>query len=405
MKNKIGFAFILTFLTVLTSFQVLAECQKNISIHYQLKAFKEKQEVSLNQELSSYQFPDYKEDDILRLWKLEVINDANCIYPSSSLKIILQSPQETIDHLFCEPWLDIPELKPYETYSLKFTNFSWKEIDKTLLLKTNYVDSKGNVFSFCGVDLLTTGLWQTSVEIEEKEPTRGSSSMGYGSIDDNSNIRGNDFKVRSKTELESIEQARESAKAAKRGNWIAGIMALVSIVVALIGIRYEVKLAKSTEKTLKQVGDQQINELKNVSKSIQDSAKKQLEESKKFEIKEKEEKEKSILNTFKLEMNENKYQLEEMLGAYENYKEGDDSIKHFRTLSVILCERVLKDVNPERTGCHLVIERLRSSLTFINNFNRDVIERPRMYARDLTQVKGVVRQALKLMIIIHKKLK
>ncbi|MDD5178612.1 MAG: hypothetical protein PHT54_05040 [Candidatus Nanoarchaeia archaeon] len=116
------------------------------------------------------------------------------------------------------------------------------------------------------------------------------------------------------------------------------------------------------------------------------------------------EKEDAIIEVFKIEISENEKQLRNMLKTYKNYVGDNENIYYFRDLTTIMCERVLKDVNPKTTKCHIIIERLRSSLTTLNNYNRYFTERPQLYPFDLTMPKAIVKQSLTLSEILNKKL-
>ena len=127
------------------------------------------------------------------------------------------------------------------------------------------------------------------------------------------------------------------------------------------------------------------------------------------EKKEREEKEKAIIETFKKEINENEKQLKNMLSLYASInklkKKKIKDIFFYRDLSTILCERVLKDINPERTDCHIEVERLRSTLTTLNNFNKNCREGRKVFSKDFIWAEDLVSQAQKLIGLIRWKLR
>ncbi|MBU1204402.1 MAG: hypothetical protein KKE93_00655 [Nanoarchaeota archaeon] len=284
MKKPSLFIIFLIFI-IINIIIVKADCQKDVAVNYQLLGFKEDDSTKL----SEYQFPNFRQDDILRLGKFEVINRANCTYPKSILKIIINSPSKTFDHSFCRHGFEIPKLSPGEIYSLKFVNVSWKKIEEENIIypKFNYIDSDRNILNLCGIALSPVGYWDSDAQLDEKDPKKSlSGGVGYGVIDNEGNYHGSDFNVLSKTELEAIENTRQALDFARTSNIRVIVLTVVAIIIAIVGVVCEVKLAWATEKALRKIGNNQISEYKglfaNLNRNIKDIGKQIIIELKKI---------------------------------------------------------------------------------------------------------------------------
>lgn len=124
-----------------------------------------------------------------------------------------------------------------------------------------------------------------------------------------------------------------------------------------------------------------------------------------FEKDKEHDKEKAILEVFNVELNENKIFLESMFEGYKKYQK-DKDITFFGDLSVALAERVLRDVTPKKIEFHRKIERFRSMVISINNFNREVRERPRLYPREeVENHRKIIGEILNMILVIQKDLR
>lgn len=243
MKYKLLLEILISIL-VLSSF-ILAEesCKDDITVYIQFKALN----GDNPQKISNYQSPDYKEDDLLSLWKILVLNEGHCISPEARLKLNLSNDKESIDHFFCEYQIPIPLIEPGKSYYILRDGFEEKSLDNGQTVQLPfYRDSNGKNFTSCLITMLTTGLWEGRLSLEAINPNENIGSWGYSMLlDDNSadHIR---FKVRSKQEVLSLEYQRNSL-------YIVVIIGILTILVSLVSICI---MYKTSQKQIQKMDEQ-----------------------------------------------------------------------------------------------------------------------------------------------------
>lgn len=225
-----------------------SECQDDFNIYLQLKALDEDNLPHL----SDYQYPDYKEDDLLILWRFIVVNEGTCDSTDAYFKLNMTNKDESIEHLFCGYQLYIPTLKPNETYYLNYNGVYEDEVGGKTFLKQNYTDSVGKQYSLCRVALLTTGLWKVKSSLEPRYNNVSIGSWSFSLINEKNQLDDGRFKVRDKSEVLALEIQRMTILLS-----IIGV--ITTLAVGLAGILIQIWLAnredirrQEREKTIQQ---------------------------------------------------------------------------------------------------------------------------------------------------------
>lgn len=153
MKKLMIVSSILFFI-ILNSTGVLAEkCKYSADIYLELIAYEE-----LPREVSSYQFPDYKEDTLIYIKNFTLENTGNCSLYESFFNISIIKPSGEKAIVFCSPkyWnqieysggFRISYLEPEEKYEIV-------QLEKPY----DYVDSLNISKTYCGIRLDEIGKW------------------------------------------------------------------------------------------------------------------------------------------------------------------------------------------------------------------------------------------------------
>lgn len=217
---------ILTFLFFYTISLAHAEqCDSEFHIYYELKTLNELHPL----ELSKYQYPDFKEDDFLTLWKLLIINEGNCTSGEMILKMNISSPKETLDHLFCNYQIVVPALSKGEVYSIVPTSIKEDKFDGWSIKRYHFIDSKGKDFIFCTPSLRDAGLWSVSLEFRAIDLNSFNylRSWGYSRINEKNEQISNSFKVIDKSVIKNQELQEKSI-------WSSGFFTILGAILGFV---------------------------------------------------------------------------------------------------------------------------------------------------------------------------
>ncbi|MBI2663421.1 hypothetical protein HYX15_02710 [Candidatus Woesearchaeota archaeon] len=238
------FSLIVSFLIVIYSMTILSfdERCNEFDIFIHIKAFDEKN----FEELSEYQLPDFKEGDSIRIWRLTVINNGNCISDNQTINMNIKSPEREIEGAFCLYSLKIPPINPGETYSIYYSNISSKVIGNTKIYGPVYDDSQNNTIDgLCEVNLDSVGLWTINTYLEP-----GGGSYGFSFLDDN-NFGGNrNFKVRDKLEVNTLKQQQRTLFLSFWAIFITGMVGIGTILTQYFVTKLQIKDKKEKDNSI-----------------------------------------------------------------------------------------------------------------------------------------------------------
>lgn len=190
-----------------------------------------------NSKVAKYQFPDFKEDNILWINGLKIENTGNCTFPKSLIKIKISQNEKELQHPFgVFSGIEILELKVGEKYEISRVGF------------TNYIDSKNKKIFFGGLQLSSIGKYKIDISLEAQ--TQGSIGYGYNPLINNGFL--NEFNVRSRSEIENLELSISNLNLA-----IWGLIFAI-IIPVLITTFTEIR----REKEFKQIRELLTNQLK-----------------------------------------------------------------------------------------------------------------------------------------------
>ncbi len=211
------------FLTLIPLVHSNDECRESLSVYIQFKAL----DGIDNHKIGKYQSPDYKEDDLLSLWKILIYNEGSCKSVKSEIKLNLTNEEEYFDHFFCKYQIEIPEIDPGESYSFSRNGWNSVDLDNGQIVELPlYKDSKGNnLTSFCFIRLSTTGPWEGKLSLEPKDPKQQIEGWSSTMILDNGDAGRINFKVRPKQEVLALEQQKASIKL----SWVVIILGIATI--------------------------------------------------------------------------------------------------------------------------------------------------------------------------------
>lgn len=234
MKYQLLLVMLISTLVLIPFVFAEEECKNDLTVYIQFKAF----DGENLQKISTYQTPNYREDDLLSLWKIIVLNEGTCSSPEALLKLNLTNDKESIDHFFCEHQIFIPSIEPGDSYYISRDGFEERNLNgKQTVQLPFYLDSNGKNFTSCLITMLTTGLWEGKLSLEAVNPSENLGSWGSSMLTDENNAEHLRFKVRSKEEILSLEYQRNSL-------YIVIIIGILTILVSLVSIIIMYKIGK-----------------------------------------------------------------------------------------------------------------------------------------------------------------
>ncbi|OGQ17014.1 MAG: hypothetical protein A3B70_00625 [Deltaproteobacteria bacterium RIFCSPHIGHO2_02_FULL_40_11] len=181
-----------------------------------------------NRNFSNYQFPIFREGDILALESISITNTGNCTIENPYFELTLRDAEGNInDNPFCQRYFNAPiNLTEGQSYWQKRIN--WNE----------YLDSLNRTDTHCFRELNNIGRW----EINGKPADLGQPQNRISSWSFRTNgifLSPVGFRVHSPLELALFDAAKEANKLAKESNGVAianYIAALIAVLIALFGI-------------------------------------------------------------------------------------------------------------------------------------------------------------------------
>jgi hypothetical protein len=187
---------------------------------------------------SPYQYPDYREDDQMRIDIIYIKNEGECDSENSSLGFNLITPDHQTISAFCNQNIKIPSLKQNESYSLAYQNTSLLTFDNVTYYSDNYIDSFGKEVNWlCKQPLNRVGIWGVSPNLSPLQTWGWNIKSGHW-------LYGGEFKVKSKLELSSLEQQKKDSNMTF---WMGIISVFITAVVGIVGIIVQIWLAKKED--------------------------------------------------------------------------------------------------------------------------------------------------------------
>lgn len=397
----------------------IKSCTPEYNVRFYLKTLKEEDIMSE----SEYQNPlRFKENDYLRLEKFEVTNSNDCKIAGMGFSINLIKPNgQKIDVVFGSggSFYIKPALGKKDAYTFERIEQIKESNEGVMFIKNYYKDSFNGAnlgsYGFRGTQqLLDVGVWTLIGELRDIEgfpyPKEKPKQVSIQIITNNNEIREPSFKVKQDLDIIMVSAIKDLANSSNRLETLTWWLLIITFLLAGItffGILYQIKLSKSTEDTFKNigseqiknlkdiadgigksseeqlvifknVGEKQIEELKSVSKNIQDSTKKQLEEIKKFENK----KIKNTLSALLKELEFNYKFSQELIAEEELYKEkGITPMRDFvlDVINLVLSRYLIQDekINKRLISirdilniCNIFIKNCRDIMHIIENKER-----------------------------------
>jgi len=210
--NLIGTIFLLLFVIK----PIIADnCEPSVDLFYSLAAL---DQDDTNQ-LSKYDYPDFREDDVLIINGMLLKNNASCASPELELTANIFKPDGT-QKQFCQK-LVLPSIKPYSHLVLNDT-FLIKNTDSKFITR--------GFFYNCIATLDDEGDWQVQLYLEPRYKEDSLNMFSTGVI--HKSILGpNKFKVYSKHVFTQIDLSEKSISFTERGIILGFIGTIVATLV------------------------------------------------------------------------------------------------------------------------------------------------------------------------------
>lgn len=235
------------FLILINSSTASTECFAYVTIIYKFNSLNEINPL----EFSEYQYPEFKEGDILILDSIEIINEGTCEYPESIFNISINPKVETLNRPF-QYKFELPALDSKDTFSLYLSDISYDYSEVSKFLYQEYTDNFGNKFTSGGMKLFPPGIWEVNPSLTLKNSSQNvSSGARYGIVNLGNSFEIPTFNVIPKSEIENQETARKSLNF----NKIGSALTFIGIMVAVIGILISVVLFNKEIKNKKKLDD------------------------------------------------------------------------------------------------------------------------------------------------------
>ncbi|MDO8508180.1 MAG: hypothetical protein Q7S27_00685 [Nanoarchaeota archaeon] len=228
---------LLFFIFLFSTFVSAEECKQDLSVYVQFKAL----DGDNPTKISNHQNPNYKEDDLLSLWRILVVNKGTCQIPKSIIKINITTEKETINHLFCAYQLEIPQISPNSSYYIIPNGIEKIDLEGQIFERPLHTDSLGKNITFCRIGMLTTGLWKTQIFLEPYNNYEHIGSWGTSMINDGNRISNLEFKVRPKQEVIAFDYQKEYNKTSI---FVVVLIGIFTILVQFLLFVWEIKEEK-----------------------------------------------------------------------------------------------------------------------------------------------------------------
>jgi hypothetical protein len=194
--------------------------------------------------ISKYQYPYYNEDDSIRIENIFVENEGSCSSENSTIKYLLNTPDNRSIDAFCTYYIKIPSLKQNETYYITYVNTTFLKFNNIGSYRDYYMDSQNKTLELCRTQLDVTGIWKVSSELDPLQTWGWSIKSGRW-------LYNGEFKVRDQLEILSMEQQERNIAISYWAIGITAIMGFVSIFIQIWLARQEDK-RRENEDRLKQ---------------------------------------------------------------------------------------------------------------------------------------------------------
>lgn len=180
---------------------------------------------------SKYQYPNFREEDMLSISFIKVENPSNCTLNATYLKISIDTPNNsTVNDPFCRGFFQIPPIAPNETYYFYHKNTTLMTYDSVSFFRYNYADSNSKEDFFCVYPLNYVGIWKITPSLTPPDYSSSPNMASWSILSNDNKLYLGEFKVRSKSELASLDLQQKSLL------WSTIVVILIGIVTIIAQI-------------------------------------------------------------------------------------------------------------------------------------------------------------------------
>ena len=228
MDDTLNKTIVICFLLIITFIYpvyALPDCDRSLDINVDLVALQ-------NREYSRYQFPVFREGDMLALEAINITNIGSCTLEHPAIELFLGDSESRIETPFCQTYFAVPgNLTPGQSYLQKRVN--WNE----------YIDSENRTMYHCFRELDGIGRWNITGR-PEGYATPTSEISGYNFKSNGVYLSTVGFRVHSPLELALFDAAQQS-NSLELSNYVVAVIALaIAVLSAIFGMWHAEDLLK-----------------------------------------------------------------------------------------------------------------------------------------------------------------
>ncbi|MFA6990234.1 MAG: hypothetical protein WC197_09215 [Candidatus Gastranaerophilaceae bacterium] len=226
--------FLLLAFVLLTLANVFAQENIQVNVYYSFKAVVPD---SYPLKYSDNQFPNFKENDLLIVDKIVIVNDSKFDLNNLKLKMNLVTPYRTIKNPFLIEYLNLPDLNKNSELNIHFDKMT-KEVsdDKVIFFLLHYSDDLNNSYNLWPTRLLDVGYYAIDSNLILEHPPASSYSFGSAYLN-NGWAYPNDFKVVSEGTVKELGYSDLNLKGSIVNLGLTVLILIITVLTSLLPLQ------------------------------------------------------------------------------------------------------------------------------------------------------------------------